>query len=517
MNRRQPKPRAAPPKTKRCAIYTRKSTSAGLEQEFNSLDAQREACIVYIQRQESWTVVDERYDDGGFTGANIERPAFQRLLADLDAGRIDVVVVYKVDRLSRSLLDFARVMERFNAAGASFVSVTQNFSTADAMGRLTLNMLMSFAEFEREMIAERTRDKIRAARRKGQWTGGPVPLGYTVEDKKLVIHELEAVLVREIFALYHEHRSALAVTRALNERGRVAKHGRPWTRNDVLRVLKHSVYAGYISSGGELHEGEHSAIVERVVFSRTQALLAAATRVKNESGRNPEYILRGVLQCARCGSAFTPASTSKCGSVHRYYRCVTRDRQGKEACPSSPLPAGAIEAYVIDRLREATADGSLAADVAATVRARVAARRNDLVIERRKLPPQIAALSAAVRSAGDSLAAVPGAARRVIESRLQDAGEQLARCEARYGATERELTNLDAIEVESSWIADSLAEFHGIWEVLTPENRGRLLRAVIQRVEVDEPANQVRVFITDLSAGIPAAVGTSEIAHEAAP
>ncbi|MGH7294588.1 MAG: recombinase family protein, partial [Polyangiaceae bacterium] len=166
-----------PPPRKRVAIYTRKSTSAGLEQEFNSLDAQREACESYAKSQ-GWTVVAS-YDDGGFTGANIERPAFQRLLADVDAGKVDVVVVYKVDRLSRSLLDFARVMDRFNGAGAAFVSVTQNFSTADAMGRLTLNMLMSFAEFEREMISERTRDKIAGARRKGKWTGGPVPLGYT--------------------------------------------------------------------------------------------------------------------------------------------------------------------------------------------------------------------------------------------------------------------------------------------------------------------------------------------------
>jgi site-specific DNA recombinase len=163
------------PETRRCAIYTRKSTSVGLEQDFNSFDAQREACAAYIKKQPGWSLVADLYDDGGFTGANIERPAFQRLLADIDAGKIDVVVVYKVDRLSRSLLDFAKLMERFSRSGASFVSVTQNFSTADAMGRLTLNMLMSFAEFEREMIGERTRDKIAAARRKGKWTGGPGP------------------------------------------------------------------------------------------------------------------------------------------------------------------------------------------------------------------------------------------------------------------------------------------------------------------------------------------------------
>ena len=201
MSRRAPRS-SVEPATRRVAISTRKSTTMGLEQEFNSLDSQRESRLAYIQRQPGWKLVDERYDDGGFTGANIDRPAFTRLMADVEAGKVDVIVVYKVDRLSRSLLDFVKVMERLGAAGASFVSVTQNFSTADAMGRLTMNMLMSFAEFEREMISERTRDKIAGARRKGKWTGGPVPYGYSVKDKKLLVNELEARVVREAFDLF---------------------------------------------------------------------------------------------------------------------------------------------------------------------------------------------------------------------------------------------------------------------------------------------------------------------------
>ena len=176
---------------KRCAIYTRKSTTAGLEQDFNSLDAQREACEAYVKNQEAqgWTLLPESYDDGGFTGANTERPAFQRLMADVEAGKIDVIVTYKVDRLSRSLLDFARIIEIFERHSTSFISVTQNFSTADAMGRLTLSLLMSFAVFEREMIAERTRDKMLASRKRGKWTGGTVPFGYQAVDKKLVVVE----------------------------------------------------------------------------------------------------------------------------------------------------------------------------------------------------------------------------------------------------------------------------------------------------------------------------------------
>jgi site-specific DNA recombinase len=427
-SRKTASPKVAP-ETRRCAIYTRKSTSVGLEQDFNSLDAQREACAAYIQKQPGWTLVDERYDDGGFTGANIERPAFQRLLTNIDAGKIDVVVVYKVDRLSRSLLDFAKLMERFGRAGASFVSVTQNFSTADAMGRLTLNMLMSFAEFEREMIGERTRDKIAAARRKGKWTGGPIPLGYTVHEKRLVVNDQEAVLVREVFALYLEQRSALAVARLLNKAGcstkrRVAANGRitegrPWTKADVLGVIKNPVYAGYMRSHGELYDGEHEALVDRETFSRARALLDGATRTTNDPSRNPNYILRGLLRCSCCGSAFTPASTRKGRREYRYYRCIRRDKEGREACPSSPLPADAIEAYVIERLREFAAE---------------------------------------------------------------EAG-------------------VDIVGIETSWADRCLADFDAIWDVLTPENRGRLIRVVVESVEVDEPANRVKVFILEPSDG----------------
>ncbi|KAA0249415.1 MAG: recombinase family protein [Acidobacteria bacterium] len=502
------RPGSPPVEVKRCAVYTRKSTSAGLEQEFNSLDAQREACVAYVQRQPGWALLDQQYDDGGFTGANIERPAFQRLLTDVEAGKVDVVVVYKVDRLSRSLLDFARVMERFGAAGASFVSVTQNFSTADAMGRLTLNMLMSFAEFEREMIGERTRDKIAAARRKGKWTGGPVPLGYRVEEKHLVVVELEAVVVREVFALYQEHRSTLEVTRLLNERHRSTKRhrsekgnlreSRTFTKADVTRILRNPVYAGYMASNGDLYEAEHPPIVDRETFARVGALLDGATRRTQANGRNPDYILRGLLRCACCGSAFTPASTRKGKTEYRYYRCVKRDKEGKNACPSAPLPAAAIEDFVVEQLRQAVQGSELAGEVADSVRKRVEGRRRDLRTERQKLPAEIARLSAEGKLLVETLAEAKGSARRLVEERLRDLGESLEKCEARLATAERELSNLDAIEVETSWVKTCLDDFGAVWDVLTPPNRGRLLRAVIQSVEVDEPANQVKVVITDL-------------------
>ncbi len=499
--------------TRRCAIYTRKSTSVGLEQDFNSLDAQREACSAYIQRQPGWILTDERYADGGFTGANIERPSFQRLLADIEAGKIDVVVVYKVDRLSRSLLDFAKLMERFGAAGASFVSVTQNFSTADAMGRLTLNMLMSFAEFEREMIGERTRDKIAAQRRRGKWTGGTVPLGYGVEGKRLVVNDLEAVLVREVFSLYLQQRSTVAVARVLNEASHSTKRhvaasgrlreARRWTKADVTRILRNPVYAGYMRSHGELYDGENDPIIDRKMFSKVHGLLEEAARPTKERGRNADYVLRGLLRCACCGSAFTPASTRKGRTEYRYYRCVKRDKEGKEACSSCPLPAGAIEEYVIERLREAVAAGSLASEVEASVKERLKGRRKDLMTERKKLPAQIAALSTEGRRQLDTMADVDGVARRLADERLQGLGNELGRCESRLATVERELGAIKTTELESSWVARCVNDFSAIWDVLTPENRGRLLRAVVQRVEVDEPANKVKVFMVDLCAEQP--------------
>jgi site-specific DNA recombinase len=341
---------------KRCAIYTRKSTTIGLEQEFNSLDAQRERCLTYISSRPDWQLVEEHYDDGGFTGANIDRPAFQRLLADVEAHRVDIVVVYKVDRLSRSLLDFVKVMERLTAADGSFVSVTQNFSTADAMGRLTLNMLMSFAEFEREMIAERTRDKICAARRRGKWTGGPVPFGYDLKDKHLYINEPEAAVVREAFDLFLQHRETAVVARMLNERGHLPRWlgeaaPRRWTTVTISCVLRNPLYTGQIKAGPELCPGEQAAIISLETYQSAKALFASPPPKPENHIGNPAYILRGLLRCAGCGGFLTPGSTRRCGEEHRYYRCVTRTREGKDGCRVRPIHASLLEEHIVECVR----------------------------------------------------------------------------------------------------------------------------------------------------------------------
>ena len=271
----------------RCAIYTRKSTEEGLDQEFNSLDAQREAAQAYIASQQhaGWSLLPDRYDDGGYTGGNMDRPALAQLLRDIAAGRVDCVVVYKVDRLSRSLLDFAKMMATFEQHQVAFVSITQQFNTATSMGRLVLHILLSFAQFEREIISERTRDKIAAARRKGKWAGGMPLLGYDVEPRgsRLVVNKAEAERVRAIFTLYLQHQGLLSVVAELQRRGWRNKRwrtrkgcwrgGKPFTRNSLRQLLTNVAYRGQLRYKQEVHPGEHAAIVDPCLWQQVQALL----------------------------------------------------------------------------------------------------------------------------------------------------------------------------------------------------------------------------------------------------
>ena len=491
--------------TRRCAIYTRKSTTNGLEQEFNSLDAQREACEAYAKSQ-GWTLVDARYDDGGFTGANVERPAFQRLLQDVDAKRVDVVVVYKVDRLSRSLLDFAKVMDRFNQAGVAFVSVTQNFSTADAMGRLTLNMLMSFAEFEREMIAERTRDKIHAARKKGKWTGGPVPYGYDVISGKLVVNKLEAFVVREIYDGYLRHRSPIRVIEDLRAKGRRPKRymtkagtvggAGAWSVTTVLRILKNPLYIGKVGIAGETYDGEHDAIVDVEKFEQVRAALGGKAPVTTKSVRRG-YILRGVLRCGVCGSAMTPASAHKGGREYRYYRCTKRDREGRGACPTRPLSAQAVEKFVIDRLRKIAADEKLVARVTSAIEARMTATHDKLERERRELPREVGRLSSETKSLVSSLSEMSEAGRKAVSMRLDQVAQSMALAQERLRSVEERLEKLGHVRAEAAWTAETLAAFDRLWETLTEDNRARLVRCLVERVVVNEAANALRIELID--------------------
>jgi site-specific DNA recombinase len=347
---------------KRCAIYTRKSTEEGLEQAFNSLDAQREACAAYIKSQvhEGWELTNERYEDGGWSGGNLSRPGLQQLLADVAAGKIDVIVVYKVDRLTRSLADFARIVDVLDKAGASFVSVTQAFNTTNSMGRLTLNVLLSFAQFEREVTSERIRDKVAASKRKGIWMGGPVPIGYRLGDRKLIIDDTEAATVRLIFERYLELRSVGRLAEELAEReirtkvrtysdGRVVGGG-VFARGPLAQLLRNPVYIGKVAQGGELHDGEHEAILDCELWEAAQRTLEL-NRHERRTGsnvRNPS-LLTGMIRDPE-GRPMTPVFTTKGPRRHQYY--VTRLQPGEKREESWRVPAGEIDAAVIRCVEE---------------------------------------------------------------------------------------------------------------------------------------------------------------------
>ena len=346
-------PEGKPIRKLRCAVYTRKSTEEGLDKEFNSLQAQREACEAYIasQRSEGWALVRDPYDDGGFSGGTLERPALKQLLADIEEGLVDVVVVYKIDRLSRSLMDFSKLVEVFDRAGVTFVSVTQSFNTTTSMGRLTLNILLSFAQFEREVIAERVRDKIRASRQKGMWMGGSVPLGYVVKDRKLVVHEPDAAVVRSMFERFLKVGSATVLAKELRAEGVLTTKGRPIDKGYLYKCLSNRTYLGLAIHKGTAYPGEHAAIISQDLWDKVHAILAENGRTRSARTRaQTPALLKGLL-FGPTGAAMSPTHTRKGNRLYRYY--VSQDvlQHGRDACPIGRVPAAEIEAVVIDQLR----------------------------------------------------------------------------------------------------------------------------------------------------------------------
>jgi DNA invertase Pin-like site-specific DNA recombinase len=345
-------------KTFRCAIYTRKSTEHGLEQEFNSLDAQRDACEAYIKSQASqgWRALPQHYDDPAYSGGNLDRPALQKLLKDIDAGRVDVIVVYKIDRLTRSLADFAKLVEAFDAKSISFVAVTQQFNTTTSMGRLTLNVLLSFAQFERELSSERVRDKIAASRRKGKWTGGTVPLGYEALEKKLVRNKTEAETVCTIFRLYLELKSFGKLVAELDRRGIVTKRrntkvtkfngGISFTYGPLSYFLRNRVYVGEVHHGGKWFKGEHAAIVDRNVFDRVQELLKGNATNRKSKRSESGALLQGKIFDDR-GNRMSPSFSSKNGVRYQFYVSTALrgriDKVGSVARVSAPEIEGIVD------------------------------------------------------------------------------------------------------------------------------------------------------------------------------
>ncbi len=354
---------SAPRRKVRCAVYTRVSTDERLDMEFNSLDAQREAALSYIasQKHEGWILVGDRYDDGGFSGGSIERPALQRLLRDVESGVIDVIVVYKVDRLSRSLTDFARIVEIFERHNVSFVSVTQAFNTTTSMGRLTLNILLSFAQFEREVIGERIRDKFAASRRKGMWMGGTPPLGYDVRDRKLVVNETEAELIRLIFRRFLRVGSVTKLAQELRRAGHTTKSwmtqdgrhraGKPIDKCAIYKIINNRVYLGEAVHKGKSYPGEHAAIIDPGIWDKVHAILAENTVARANGTRTQMPALLMGLIFAPGGHAMTPTHTRKDGKLYRYYVATDAIRQGYAECAVRSVPAAELEEAIVAQVR----------------------------------------------------------------------------------------------------------------------------------------------------------------------
>jgi len=491
--------------TVRCAVYTRKSTDEGLDQEFNTLDAQRESAEAYIasQRSEGWQCLPDHYDDGGFSGGNMDRPALDRLLADIKAGKIDCVVVYKVDRLSRSLLDFAKIMEVFDQQHVAFVSVTQQFNTSTPMGRLVLNVLLSFAQFEREIIGERIRDKIAAQRRKGKWSGGTPVLGYDVDrsncSPKLVVNTEEAARVRQIFELYLQLESLLPVVNELARRGwcnkswktskNRPKGGRPFDKCSLYNLLTNPIYVGKIKYKQELHDGEHQAIVPPDVFRRVQDLLQRNGRTGGAAVRN-RYgaLLKGLLFCTACDRAMVHTFTGRGKRQYRYYTCTHAIKNGRNTCPSGSLPAAEIERAVVDQIRCIARDSQLRAEVLKQAQAHVEGELTELQSNRRNLARELAWHHDEIK-----ILATNGPANGATTARIADLHERVARAETQLAQWTKQVEALEHERLEAAEVAAAFADFDNVWNALSPREQAKVLAILISRVEFDAKDDTIAV------------------------
>ena len=491
----------ATPSPVRCAIYTRKSTSEGLEAEFNTLDAQREAAEAYIlsQKDEGWVCLPDRYDDGGFSGGNMERPAVKRLMADVEAGRVDCILVYKVDRLSRSLMDFARIVEVLERQGVSFVSVTQQFNTTHSMGRLTLNILLSFAQFEREIIAERTSDKMSAARRKGRWVGGMPTLGYDVDPAggRLVVNDEEAVRVRDIYNLYLQHGSLIPTVQDLNARGWTTKRhiskrgrahgGKAFTKTSLHYLLTNHTLAGKVFFDDEVYEGEHEAIIDEDTWAKVQSTLRRNCRSRGTQRNQYSALLRGLLYCDPCNSAMIHTMSSpKNGRQYRYYVCVSAQKKGWDTCSSKSIPAAEVEKFVVDEIR---CIGRDAAVVEETVRQATMAGGERI----HKLEADRVALERSLKSYNERVRELVGATGDHITTRLAELQDKIRDVHSRMATVEKDIVTARAEQIDEDDLRAALASFDPVWKELTPNERERVIRLLVERVGYDGDKGTVAI------------------------
>jgi len=488
----------------RCAIYTRKSTDEGLDQEFNSLDAQREAAEAFIfsQRSGGLVALPERYDDGGFTGGSMDRPALERLLADIRTGVIDCVVVYKVDRLSRSLIDFARIIEVFEKHNVSFVSVTQQFNTTNSLGRLTLNILLSFAQFEREIIAERTRDKISAARRKGKWIGGRPVLGYDIDPhgSRLTINADEALQVRAIFKLYLDYNALVPVVWEIHRRGWRTKQwatrkgvthgGKPFTKGRLFRLLTNPIYIGKVDFQKQTYEGEHEAIVEVAIWGGVQQTLQQNGRNGGVEVRNSYgSLLKGLLRCASCDAGMVRTYTTRDSGRCCYYVCAQAQQRGRTNCESKPVSEAEIKAAVPRQIRRIGSDPRIVARAVAKADEQRRSSVADLTLEHQAAQRELASLGTQLCKLIPNV----GSGDQTATQRLADLKERIGQTERRLPEIRQELVSLESQSVDEGDLRAVLAQFGPIWELLNSREQVRIIRTLIEHIAYNVKTNKVTV------------------------
>lgn len=488
--------RLAPPKTDlvRVASYCRVSVSERTETQLSSIKAQREALRSYVASQHGlgWRAVDEVYEDDGISGATVERPAFQRLLADARAGRFDLLAVVRFDRLSRSQLDFLRTVEELEQLGVKFVSTSQSFDTSTPMGKCMLGVVSAFAQLERAVISERTKDKMGAARRKGLWTGGRVVLGFDVVGKRLIVNEQEAEVVRRIYGMYLRLGGVVAVVEELRL---LAIYQKRWTtksgkeqgggqfdKNTLACLLKNPLYVGCVRAGDEVVDGEHEPVLDREVFDAVQRQLAAqAPNSGARPARRSASLLSGIAKC-KCGSAMTRTTCKRHGRTYSYLTCTRYQKQGKAACPGSRVSAGTIEAFVVEQVRAIGRKPAL-------LDAAIAVDKRERESERARLAADIAELrSARGRHAGERerlvIAIGQGLAPRTVLARIEELDGYVAEADARIAKAGQDLAALDAPS-DTEALREALAKFDALWCTLDADERARVLSLVLEEVVVN--------------------------------
>ena len=528
MSRGNGRKRTQERQTVHCAIYTRVSTPGQDNGDFTSIDNQREACEAYIasQKGKRWVCLPDHYDDVGVSGGTLDRPALFALLQDLESGRVKVVVCYKLDRLSRSLSDFTRLMDEFKDWGVAFVSVTESFATDTPVGRFTMGLLATFAEFERATIAQRTSDKMSAARRRGRWTGGVPVLGYCVhlEGGKLVVNQDEADQVRTIFAIYIKKQSLLAVVEELNRRGWTTKRhvartgkvtgGGPWTKTNLHHLLVNPIYIGCVRHRGEVYEGAHDAVIEQSTWDKAQALLQenrqnGGARAKNRYG----HLLRGLLHCSKCGTAYSPSVTKKNGRVYRYYVCSGAQKTGWHTCPKPSLQAKQIEDLIVDQIRHIGKDTALVRETVRQVQVAKKEQKPALVAEQRRLTRQRGKAQQEIRSLLNALAA--GQANGPsLSDRLAALETKVAKLDRRLTEILGEIAALDGSSVNQAEVAKALSLFDPIWDVLFPMEQERIIQLLIERIEYDGKTGRLAIEFAPI--GIKSLAGEIDEAKEEA-